>query len=528
MPVCVAGMHRSGTSMVAKYLHRCGLDLGADESLMGPAAENPEGFWEHVDIVETNEEILNQLGGGWDCPPPEPSDWTAGTLAPLAVRARAILDGFAGRDPWGWKDPRTSLTFPFWAALQDGLRVVVVVRNPLEVALSLRQRNGFSYALGLTLWEITNRRLLAATDPADRVVTHYDAYFDDPRPEVRRLLAALAMPTPDDTLSAIGPASSGLRHHRLTTQDLLDAGVSAPVLDLYRSLCEEAVWDGPGLPTGAVPAPAATPTALELGVGRVSRSVMEVRRLERELNEHRRSLANREERVADLELSIRAYQTSQRALEQELERAREETAERERIEREAAALRQTAADQADHLAVLGIQLATLADHETELRSLLASAHEQLLHRDAEIVATLGSALHPHAPGAPAAIYYRQLLEKIRAMVDANVPPTAPILVVSGGDDAMLAFGGRPARHFPLPETDGASRYLPTDDATAQTQLDLLREQGAAFLVLPASGRAWLARHPDLARHLDERYPVVVRDEAIAVVYALNGSTGAVP
>ena len=553
MPICVAGMHRSGTSMVAKYLRACGLDLGPDAALMPAAPENPEGFYEHVDVVETNEEILNQLGGGWDCPPPEPADWTAGRLAPLVPRAEAVLAAFAGREPWGWKDPRTSLTLPFWKAVVPALRVVVVVRNPLEVALSLRRRNGFSYALGLTLWEITNRRVLAATEPGERVVTHYNAYFDDPRPEVGRLLASLAMP--DHSLTGMASnTASDLRHHHVSIRDLMEADVSDRILDLYGTLCGEAGWHEAGADrpkaTRRRPAsrvvPDLAPAAIETGVGHLSRSAVELRRLEREVEEYRLVVENRDARIADLELGLRRHESAQSereahvaAVEAErarLERELEQTArdrrqaieDRERIEREAAALRQTVGDQADHLAALGVRLDTVTAREAELRSLLGSAHEQLLHRDAEIVATLGSALHPHAPGAPAAIYYRQLLEKIRAMVDANLPPTAPILVVSGGDDAMLAFGDRPARHFPPADGDEGGDYRSVDDRTARAQLERLAAQGAEFLILPAPGRAWLARHPGLARHLDESYPVVVRDETTAVVYALNGGTGTVP
>ena len=35
-----------------------------------------------------------------------------------------------------------------------------MVRNPLEVAHSMKERNGTSYSFGLRLWEIYNRRLI--------------------------------------------------------------------------------------------------------------------------------------------------------------------------------------------------------------------------------------------------------------------------------------------------------------------------------------------------------------------------------
>ena len=46
-PILIAGMHRSGTSMVAELLYRCGLALGAEDQLFLPANEdNPAGYWE--------------------------------------------------------------------------------------------------------------------------------------------------------------------------------------------------------------------------------------------------------------------------------------------------------------------------------------------------------------------------------------------------------------------------------------------------------------------------------------------------
>ena len=46
MPACIAGMHRSGTSMVARALAACGLELGSESELIGPTADNEWGHWE--------------------------------------------------------------------------------------------------------------------------------------------------------------------------------------------------------------------------------------------------------------------------------------------------------------------------------------------------------------------------------------------------------------------------------------------------------------------------------------------------
>jgi hypothetical protein len=253
MPICIAGMHRSGTSMVARVLHTAGLYLGREEDLKGPSEHNRDGFWEHRKFVELNEEILNELGGGWDCPPPFPDRWTeAEGLLRLKVKAEALLEEFADREPWGWKDPRNSLTLPFWMDRFPAMKVVVCVRNPLEVVLSLRERNLSSYALSLILWRAYNERVLAATRPENRIVTHYDAYADDPRREVRRLLDFLGLPATEEVIDrCCSVASADLRHHRLTTRHLVDADVAPDLLDLYLRLCAEAGRAaGPG-PVGA-------------------------------------------------------------------------------------------------------------------------------------------------------------------------------------------------------------------------------------------------------------------------------------
>ena len=53
-------------------------------------------------------------------------------------------DDLAEHEPWGWQDPRTSLILPFWLACVPDLKIVVCLRNPLEVAVSLHQQHSTS------------------------------------------------------------------------------------------------------------------------------------------------------------------------------------------------------------------------------------------------------------------------------------------------------------------------------------------------------------------------------------------------
>jgi GT2 family glycosyltransferase len=236
--LCIAGAHRSGTSMLTRLLHACGLFLGPKNALMPPQADNPDGFWEHLGFVALNDELLNALGGAWDLPPKADENFTRAELEPLRTKARLLLEDFDSADVWGWKDPRNSLTLPFWQDVLPGLKTLIIVRNPLEVAYSMRERNGTSYAFGLRLWEIYNRRLLEASGKHDRLFTHYDLFFENPKKELKRVANFIGLPQPKIG-SAAELVATKRRHTHFTIDQLIDARVSGEVIELYRALIAE-------------------------------------------------------------------------------------------------------------------------------------------------------------------------------------------------------------------------------------------------------------------------------------------------
>jgi hypothetical protein len=253
MPVCITGMHRSGTSLVANLLSLCGVYLGEEQDLMPATVDNPKGYWEHRKLLLLNNEILAELGGDWETPPAFLDGWAdEARVNYLRAKAETLLQEFAGKEPWGWKDPRTSLTLPFWMSL-NGLRVpfwlgvapkpriVVCLRNPLEVSRSLSTRKFSPNSSGFDLWLLYNRRILNATLSEDRIITHYEAYFQDPRAELRRVLGFLELPVSDELIdNASSIVSDNLRRHRPKADRLAEDGMPAEILDLYRNMCNEA------------------------------------------------------------------------------------------------------------------------------------------------------------------------------------------------------------------------------------------------------------------------------------------------
>lgn len=246
MPISIAGMHRSGTSMVTRILNAAGLYLGPHSDLMPPRAENPEGYWENARFVALNDGILEALGGAWDLPPAFPPRWAEFASVPeLLERARALVREFEGREPWGWKDPRNSLTLPFWRSVIPGFGVVVCLRHPMEVARSLVARNpSGSLRLGFSLWEKYNQRILETTSPDDRLITRYETYFSDFDREVSRLLSFARIPLSAAVLAACRSVPVPALRHNMSNAE--SDSIPDSVRDLYEQMLAETELRIPG------------------------------------------------------------------------------------------------------------------------------------------------------------------------------------------------------------------------------------------------------------------------------------------
>lgn len=203
--ICVLGMSRTGTSLTMRILNLAGVYLGPEEELLEVAlgrlvgdgeevlarvrSSNPEGHWEHYRLMRLNERILRTLGGNWREPPPMAPGWeSSAELAGLREEAAVILaETFAGHALWGWKDPRNSLTLPFWQQLIPRMRCVLCLRYPVDVAASLRRRDGMSVAQGLDLWRAYAAAALAGTAGQPRLMVRYEDFFSDRTGTARRL-----------------------------------------------------------------------------------------------------------------------------------------------------------------------------------------------------------------------------------------------------------------------------------------------------------------------------------------------------
>ncbi len=198
--IVVLGMHRSGTSVIARSLKVLGVELG--DNLM-PAVQNvnDKGFWEDMDFFSLNEEILDVLQGRvWHTIHPifqkEFNDYS---LAPLKIRATELLrKKIANTNVFGIKDPRFSILLPFWkevfSFLDLDIYYVIAIRNPISTALSLQKRDGFELKKSYCLWLYHIVSCFVETEKQHRIVVNYDQVIADPESQLRRISEKLSLP----------------------------------------------------------------------------------------------------------------------------------------------------------------------------------------------------------------------------------------------------------------------------------------------------------------------------------------------
>lgn len=181
LPIIIAGMHRSGTSLTASILQAAGVHIG--EQLVGAGTGNPRGHFEDVDFWSLHQDILISQGITTE-------GWTTQTDVPVPQqfleRIEQLCDYRRSRWPiWGWKEPRTTLFLQFWKAYLPEARFILVYRSPWEVVDSLFTRGDQAFIhnpkLAIEIWTAYNQAILDFTQQnSDRsLLVHVNSLAHD-------------------------------------------------------------------------------------------------------------------------------------------------------------------------------------------------------------------------------------------------------------------------------------------------------------------------------------------------------------
>jgi hypothetical protein len=251
--VLLLGMHRSGTSAIARGLGALGVYLGND--FLDAQPENPTGYWEDKGIVALNERLLGALGLTWD--DTSPVDRRAferrGVRRLRRDAIRYLNRTFTSAPLWGFKDPRTIRALPFWQRALRDCEVedcyVVAIRNPRSVAASLFARQAMDADAAYRLWLVHMVPFFNDVIGKPFVVVDYDLLMRDSRAQLERVARTIGIP-PNPNTSEIDSFAGDfldarLRHSAFSRDDLEDATEAARLAKDTYSLLHGLAEDRP-------------------------------------------------------------------------------------------------------------------------------------------------------------------------------------------------------------------------------------------------------------------------------------------
>ena len=184
----VMGMHKSGTTLIARTLHESGIVMGQDFPLgidYGKAKYEAKWVQQINDrILGANRQVLSSRVTSSLLPKDGPSKEIYNLMRD------GIMQQQEKHDSWGFKDPRAVLTYPYWKKVLPPHKLIITYRNPIEVWKRYFRKDRFwQLKHPFTAWCDYNKQLLKYMDntPKDSfLVVNFESLLTEEN-EMQRL-----------------------------------------------------------------------------------------------------------------------------------------------------------------------------------------------------------------------------------------------------------------------------------------------------------------------------------------------------
>lgn len=163
------GMHKSGTTLISQMMHESGINMceDFDRGITYDAGNK----YERLEFLIYNTAILDIRVSTFSSDIVETADDLSLSKHPRTLGRlieKRVSEISSGHRNWGFKDPRTCMTYRAWRKHLPEHRVLVSFRNPYEVAAHLARsvrkirmlKRIRRIAGGLNSWYLHNRNIV--------------------------------------------------------------------------------------------------------------------------------------------------------------------------------------------------------------------------------------------------------------------------------------------------------------------------------------------------------------------------------
>lgn len=167
----ISGMHRSGTSLVARLFFEAGADMGKKDTFYKPDKWNPDGYFEQTDIHAVNMPLLHGPFGKFSYFFLPSTQTILRRSGKFKKQIETLSRQYQGKVV---KENRFCITLPAWRKCHAKVdKLIICLRDPVQVACSLKKRNLAGTSHAFYLWYTHNIRLLENTEDIPRWFVYY-------------------------------------------------------------------------------------------------------------------------------------------------------------------------------------------------------------------------------------------------------------------------------------------------------------------------------------------------------------------
>jgi hypothetical protein len=125
--------------LTANIVRALGVNMGT--KFKEPNRKNPLGYFEDVDFLTINQELLRKAGGTWLDPPPAENIMKVSRLFKDEIE-KLFTKKSSQNVVWGWKEPSSILSWGAYRPFVNNAKIIACFRGKKDVVRSLMKFTG--------------------------------------------------------------------------------------------------------------------------------------------------------------------------------------------------------------------------------------------------------------------------------------------------------------------------------------------------------------------------------------------------